>query len=236
MKKNTFLTALMALGLVAGIDADCSKSNRVFIAPEYKFRKWEFSTGPNGSQNMWGIVGGYQHLASNDIFVRLLASYSEGLTKQGNTLWYDHEWEVELEGGYTFAFGCNCAWKVTPYAGLNYFQDDETISGGPNKEIIGSIPVGLLVGYDINCRWNVQARAQANFEVYRKLNFSGPWLDMSKKTDWLAELPVTYHITPCWDFSLVPFYSFAPNSDFNFSSEWGSINTYGARLEAGYSF
>lgn len=107
------------------------------------------------------------------------------------------------------------------------------------------VPVGMLIGWDLNCEWNLKLRAQADVPFFHRVHFTGVNIALTKKTKWEFELPITYNPAPfCWDLSFVPFFNRIPRSTtapFPFgigtaTYEVTQMNTWGARLELGYDF
>lgn len=230
---------LVSSVLFAHFDRACNP-DRLFVAPEYQWRQWNFVSGRHSEQNMWGGRIGYEHYAPCQFFGRLFGRYNFGKTTNKLFLgqWYNHELDVEANIGYTYAFGCHDNWLITPYLGGGYLQDREYIY---NSIFLHDeyfyVPVGLLIGWDINCDWSIALRGQADIMVFRRNGQPEPRVTgMPKKTNWLAELPITFRMCGGWDLSFVPEYSFRPNTTTESGVEWGSITTWGARLEIGYNW
>ncbi|MDR3623625.1 MAG: hypothetical protein P4L16_00590 [Chlamydiales bacterium] len=236
MRILSFLFLAVSSFVGAYVDR-CVMPDRLFLGPEYQFRAYSFpiTATAAGSQNMWGGFGGYEHLCPQDLFIRLFSRLNSGKERDSFSDTFDHEWTVEGNIGYTLAFGRFCNWLITPYTGFGYLQDRQTNYGDTTLHAYKNyIPVGLLLGWDVNRDWSLFLRGQVNFEVLR-VQISDDTGTITKKPNWLIELPVIYRFLCHWDVSLVPEYMYAPDASmFDDSGDWGGIHTYGLRLELGY--
>jgi hypothetical protein len=236
-----FRSTLMAFILVSfSLYADSWRTcqpNRVFIAPEYQNYHWsDHDSAVTTSQPRWGGVIGYEHLAPKKIYFRGWGRLGSG--KSNDQIFYSHGSRVELDVGYTWSFRRCSDWLITPYTGLGYYRETHHhyIPGG-GYEYEGYVPVGLLIGWDINYSFTIALRAQANIQIHRTLFWVGQGYSQSKRTDWVLELPFTYRFCQYpLDLSLVPEFAWNPNTRDSSGMYWGQQNIWGIRLELGVRF
>lgn len=219
----------------------CRAPYRVFISPEYLFRRWNYDNGQHINQILYGVVLGVEHLKASSLFLRAIGTLNEGRSRSRLGGWYDHEYSGEANIGYSFSLNKCRRFLVTPYLGLGFFYVHETVYNFyVCNEKYWYLPLGVLFGLDINEYWNMKFRLQASVLATRYLTVDGEEVHMTLNTLWRGELPITYHCNRSFDLSLVPFYQYEPNVNYIFSdtffTDWGRISNYGARLEMGYSF
>lgn len=243
MKKLVFAAAL---ALVAKTVSAYTASERdyhplrVFIGPEYNYRWWHFNSGIILKQNMWGGSLGIEYFRPCSIYSRLIGTYQAGNTVSHT--WVDHEYFAEANLGYTIPIDACKAFTVTPFFGFGYFNDRENLNAAaPYHVNYCYVPFGALLNWDINCDWSLGIRGQADVMVSRNIKLGAVGGTMGKRTNWRVELPVSYNFTQCFDATLIPFYQYDPNTNYVFpvgfqSSDWGRIQSTGARLEIGYHF
>ncbi len=234
LKQFLTVMTLFSSALFANSWREC-EPDRVFIAPEYQHYYWsDHDSAVTTGQSRWGGAIGYEHLTPKKIYFRGWGRLGSG--KSDDQIFYSHGSRVEADVGYTFGFGRCSQWLLSAYTGLGFYREEHhhyVPGGGYEYEVY--IPVGILLGWDINCNWSVALRGQANIQTTRILFWEGDGYYQNKRTDWVGELPITYRFNQLpLDLSLVPEYSWNPNTSDTTGMFWGQQNIWGVRLELGY--
>ena len=218
---------------------------------------------------IFGVLG-YTYKSPDDFFADIKGSWGggkfdgkykyEGASSAVTMKGFKHSFDMIGRFGWMFPFGQEEEFGVTPFLGLAYFNDKDTISKNSsliNEEFYGKvttygyyIPVGVLVEWKVIPEFTVGLCAQINYTISTKVDpkgtkgdgstVSGSTHKMKKAFGWAVELPMTYQLTSEWDVSLVPSYEFGKlkpkqTSSYPIHKEY-KLHDYGARLEAGYSF
>ena len=235
MLKQSLLTLTLISGSLFATSWRECESDRIFIAPEYQNYHWsDHDSAVTTNQPRWGGAIGYEHMAPKEIYFRGWGRLGSG--KASDQIFYSHGLRIEGDVGYTLGFGNRSQWLISPYTGLGFYREDHHhyVPGG-GYEYETYVPVGLLLGWDINYCWSIALRAQANIQINRTLFWVNQGFHQSKRTDWVAELPVTYRFTQLpFDLSLVPEFAWDPNTRAGNGMYWGQQNIWGVRLELGF--
>ncbi len=152
---------------------------------------------------LYGVNGGYRYEQAWGLYANVEANYGQGKLKNGGSYdRYIHEYDVSGVLGYRFGGSCAEMWSATPYAGVSYLFQNESLSeiGVKYRYHIYRIPVGVRLDFSFCSGWQVglDVTALPQFDATVKVTeMVGARWNLSKRTDWMVRLPVEYNIDFC---------------------------------------
>ena len=207
---------------------------RIFLGFDSHNTRIDQGNGKYSGTHIAGVLG-YECKKQNDFYFYLRTLWGGGHLKGtlGGASFseYNHLSSTDGRLGWSFPYGQDEEYLITPYVGVAYDSDMKALGSGNFQ----GHHWWMLIA--VNFDWRVFP------ELYLGLNLQSRWksrvtpadlISGDESLDWLFEIPVTYKFNDIWSISFVPYYF---RARFEKSSDQHVTNRrWGGRLETGYSF
>jgi hypothetical protein len=191
---------------------------------------------------LYGIGGSYDLLVLNSPYLGFETYYMKGRLK-GSGVESTYR-DFLFEGKFGMTFGVPSAYFLTPYAGIGYENEKNDYTTTPIEKIdYYYISVGGLSSIYLS----PQFTAGLNFKV--KFPFTGDHkvkkeetdvnLSVSKRLQYVLEVPLTYWASPALAISAVPYYEYKNYNNNSIEENWNTkatMSQWGLTLKANLAF
>lgn len=214
--------------------------NRIYLEP--RFSRTELSTASFKQKGyLYGGKIGYDFICPNSIYFGLESSYMQGQLKGGLMQSTYSDFDIQARTGMTF--GLMSIFNITPYIGMGYDWEKNEFSALEEDKIsycYGS--VGFLSQFYFAC-YSLGLNFQARFPFLGSHSCedeeSHEHDSVSKKIQYLIEIPVNYYFIPALSLGLTPFYTYKNYSNSFSDTDWlasSKLHSYGLAFRVSFNF
>lgn len=183
--------------------------NRCYLGTTWNHRE-TVRTPPKGvltSNEIWGCLGGYEHLYPGNIYFSAMGEWHTGHYKGAkafNGVRTKHSvYYIEADLGYTMRITRNLRWMATPFIGYRY-EHVHAVTQNTHRDLRhykNYIPLGFRLDWLMALHWNLAFRGDVLFLVHGWSFVSDPVTGSSKsqvRTNYAYEacLPITWFLHP----------------------------------------
>ena len=192
----------------------------------------------------WMCMGGSYSGGVNNFTVNDTAINPSSFDATG----YQNGWAIESRFGWQFIVEQMEGFTITPYIGfgfqsghLSLSQDSgNNVQGVKIKSNTSYVPLGVILGWWVAPEFTLMLNLQTQLTLDGKANVTYPsdigHQKLTRRANWLVELPLVYEMTEKWDMRLIPYFQYAKDSALYLGGISNKNDVWGGRLEVGYSF